>query len=79
MKENKIPSAEEHFPLSEEWGLTGKLVHEKMVEFAKLHVKAALASAAENAVSITDIDKYIYGSIVDKDSILSAYPEELIK
>ena len=41
---------------------------ETMVEFAKLHVKAALEAAAENV-----------WSKVDKDSIRNAYPEHLIK
>ena len=81
MKENKIPTAKE-FALHY-FHVTDEEEHEDVAnnlkKFAKLHVKAALASAAENAESITDIDKYIYGSIVDKGSILSAYPEELIK
>lgn len=44
-----------------------------MIEFAKLHVEAALKEASEN-VKITD-----YGYSVDKDSILNSYPVENIK
>ena len=57
---------------------------EYAVEFAKLHVKAALDAAAENATSFIDIDEntHVEGNVwseVDKDSIRNAYPEELIK
>ena len=51
---------------------------EAMIEFAKLHVEAALKQASED----TDV---IYRGhcfedyIVDKDAILNAYPSEKIK
>jgi len=50
-----------------------------MVEFAKLHVDAALKSACENAWAkhYRDSDGCEYD--VDEDSILSAYPLENIK
>ena len=44
-----------------------------MIDFAKLHVEAALKAASENA-EITD-----YGYSVDRDSILNSYPLENIK
>lgn len=54
---------------------------EALVKFAKLHVKAALESAAEKV--IIEDDEYIedghYTKIVDKQSILDAYPLDNIK
>jgi hypothetical protein len=51
-----------------------------MIEFAKLHVEAALKEASEKAIVNTEPD-YRGGewSIVDTDSILNAYPLENIK
>ena len=58
----------------------GKLPNNKvplvMIEFAKLHVEAALKAASENATS------YVIGGLtseVDEDSVLNAYPLENIK
>ena len=85
---SKIPTAEECFnnfvdfeicPLK---GYTSKQltndIKKAMIEFAKLHVEAALKEASENAetkwVKYTDHDYEI-----DKDSILNAYPLENIK
>ena len=50
-------------------------IPELMIEFAKLHVTEALKQASENAES------YIQGEsmVIDKDSILNAYPLENIK
>ena len=68
---------------------TAKSVQEVMIEFAMLHVKAALEAAAEKVKlkefrttpqdqdSISNDMGDIYG--VDKQSILNAYPEDLIK
>lgn len=57
-----------------------ELVANNYKEFAKLHVKAALETASENAVAEIELcrndDEYL---IVNKQSILSAYPEENIK
>lgn len=90
---NKVPTAEEfintHY-YSEQ---------QMMIEFAKLHVKAALEAAAVNSVmkqkryfsltkeeqvnclEIWNEDDYVpfCGVIIDKDSILNAYPDENIK
>lgn len=93
---NEIPTAEEflqnHHQISHFYNdETDKMccfsddVHKAMIEFAKLHVKAALEKAAENA-TVTPIDheeisegsfRPIWG--VDENSILEAYPEDLIK
>ena len=47
-----------------------------MIEFAKLHVEAALKAASENVFTDCDEDNNI---IADKGSILKAYPLENIK
>lgn len=59
------------------------LIPETMIEFAKIHVEAALKSAAENA-ELDDIgshngEEWISHTIVDKDSILKSYPLDNIK
>jgi hypothetical protein len=54
---------------------------EMMIEFAKLHVEAALKAASEKAESIEGWNTGFSGSAssVDKDSILNSYPLENIK
>lgn len=51
-----------------------------MIEFAKLHVMAAL-KAADDKADVTVIDVDMTGTIwgVDSDTILNAYPLENIK
>ena len=60
---NKLPTAEEQLMI---YGSSNAI--EAMIEFAKLHVKAAL----EKAAIYTD-------SYKQEQSILNAYPEKLIK
>lgn len=50
---------------------------DRMLEFAKMHVEAALKAAAEQAEIENDWDNQ-KGNI-SKDSILNAYPLETIK
>ena len=55
-----------------------------MIEFAKLKVTEALKAASEKADSFVnmDDDTYIEGNVwseIDKQSILTAYPLDLIK
>jgi hypothetical protein len=82
---NTIPTAEEFFLLDKNWGFAGKQVHRKMIEFAKLHVEAALKAASKNAtVTSVDHEEISEGSFrpiwgVDEDSILNAYPSTNIK
>ena len=82
--ENKIPTAEEFFDSSSlkisndtEYKYIQKVIKEKAIEFAKLHVEAALKAASEDAHT-KDVP-YTDDVEVDKDSILSAYPLENIK
>lgn len=89
---NKIPTAEEfikNYVRSSDGYSTNVVIDiedaiEFAKEFAKLHVKAALKTAA-NKATVTPIDhkeisegsfRPIWG--VDDDSILNAYPENLI-
>lgn len=78
----KIPTARE-FDGTFQLLTYGRLLQpsEEKIEFAKLHVKAALEAAAKNVRTITKEDpdwdtKY---QSIDKESILSAYPLENIK
>lgn len=84
--ENKIPTAEE-FAWSQEEDFKTILaeanyqeVYNLMIEFAKLHVEMALKEASENAelkYRINDIS--CNDKILDKKSILNAYPLTNIK
>jgi len=55
-------------------------VQEAMIEFAKLHVEAALKAAVKDAY-IEDFGSMQEGTtcIIDEDSILNAYPLNNIK
>lgn len=54
-----------------------------MVEFAKLHVQAALKAASKQAKTKEDVAIFAEGSyrtqVVDKESILNSYPLKNIK
>jgi hypothetical protein len=53
-------------------------ITDAMIEFAKLHVEAALKMASEKARTKEDVAIFAEGTynlvIVDKNSILNAYP-----
>jgi hypothetical protein len=76
--ENNVPTALEFFMKQK----TYTNIEQFMIEFAKLHVEAALKTADEKA-TVTPIDyeegswRPIWG--VDSDSILNAYPLTNIK
>ena len=99
MSKNKIPTAEdvikqqwskypdEHIDIKSIAGqlLLKKIIQDCMIEFAKLHVKAALEAAADKAEKKSPRVSY-YGiggtkeiPVVCGDIILNAYPETLIK
>lgn len=87
----KTPTAEEFLiqkgianPLGELWRLelsrdcyakTEKDIQKAMIEFAKLHVEAALKAASEQA-EVTNKPKFPgdVNWVVDMDSVLSSYP-----
>ena len=104
MKKNEILSAEELYFKTEQrlelqmatmdcFFTPYDVIRRTMIDFAKLHVKAALEAAVEKADAGCDFgnmkasDGNLYATyaghigkvIIIKDSILSAYPEELIK
>jgi hypothetical protein len=71
----QIPTAKELFDkmLSANDEVTST---EMMIEFAKLHVEAALKAAYEN-IEYTEVDSSV--PYVVEDSILNSYPLENIK
>ncbi len=81
---NNIPTAEEFLKdLQHEYEETGEYkmyfaidIPNKLKEFAKLHVEAALKEASENVIIDYDIGGY---SFVSKQSILNSYPLTNIK
>lgn len=83
--ENKIPTAEEYMS-SKGWAepkyilVGGKDVEKVMIEFAKLHVQAALEAASKNIkLDYSHLEAISGMVLVDKTSILNAYPLENIK
>jgi len=81
--ENKIPTAEE-FIVNNLNSFDWKEVKFAMIEFAKLHVKAALQAATEEATiddigSISPYGDWMPCNIVNKESIINSYPDKNIK
>ena len=79
----KIPTAEEfiqNFLMKNHKGNVGSNTERLMIEFAKLHVEAALEAASEGQI---ERDLYMmreYGESMDwKSSILNSYPLNKIK
>ena len=77
---NKIPTAEE-FSMDIEFLVEYDLVlfdniYKYAIDFAKLHVKAALENASKKVYADSDDDG---NTFIDKESILNAYPLENIK
>ena len=70
---NKIPTAEEFLETDKDWN---KTTAQMMIEFAKLHVEAALKEANRKVIVTYYYDE---GIRVNKDSILNAYPLTNIK
>ena len=78
---SKLPTAEEFFirVVGENPDEFNGYIKECMIEFAKLHVEAALKAASEEADYITDGQEHITDVWIDKDSILKSYPLDNIK
>lgn len=76
-----IPTAEEFFKNKRGFHLT---FEEMLIEFTKLHVRAVLKAASEEAVlsyKLNDdfgINKAGFHMVATKESILNCYPETLI-
>jgi hypothetical protein len=81
---NNIPTAEEFLNRDESGVFSDVDIARAMIEFAKLHVEAALKAASENA-EIEDIGspngngEWMSHEIINQNSILNAYPLDLIK
>jgi hypothetical protein len=78
----KIPTAEEFLNNIEIWD--GIFVHshnakKAMIQFAKLHVEAALNAVSKEEIHFSYSGKLVTGYILEKDSILNAYPLTNIK
>ena len=59
---------------------TDAKVKSLIIEFAKLHVKAALEAASENATAYREEDmRGGTWTLVDKDSVINSYPLDNIK
>ncbi len=77
---DKIPSAEEFRVkiFSKDMHLFNKEeVNKLLIEFAKLHVQEALKQASQKAD--LKLERYTDDWYIDTDSILTAYPLNLIK
>jgi hypothetical protein len=83
MKMNKLPTAEEFYFEITQCHINHRDVKTAMIEFAKLHVRAALETAATNSKTKEEIAIFMEGtyktSVVDKESILNTYNESNIK
>ncbi len=71
--EDEIPTAEKFLNSKGITGIQANTISNWMIEFAKLHVEAALKAASESESNGTE------GYKIYKDSVLSAYPLTLIK
>ena len=81
--ENKIPTAEEFWIENNAKGVWRSII---LIEFAKLHVEAALKAANKKAIASLDGDyengfhiEGPYDLCIDENSILNAYPLTNIK
>jgi hypothetical protein len=81
---NNLPTAEEFFTsvVGENPDEFNGYIKECMIEFAKLHVEAALKEVSKKAV-LTDevcdvLQEHWFDEYIDKDSILNAYPLDKI-
>ena len=79
----KIPTAEEfiqNFLMKNHKGNVGSNTERLMIEFAKLHVEAALEAACEGQIQRDLYMMREYGESMNwKSSILNSYPLENIK
>lgn len=74
----KIPTAEEFLEDNLSNPTKGWSEKKRLIEFAKLHVEAALKAAHKNA-KVTSTGYPQYNAVVTRYSIINAYPLENIK
>jgi hypothetical protein len=76
-----VPTAEEFLKEAQSNPNKGWTTRKLMIEFAKLHVEAALKEASEKVEYDVNHDTLLnyFPVVIDKDSILNAYPLENIK
>ena len=72
-----IPTAEEFYKQTTGCVMNHRDVKTAMIEFAKLHVEAALEAALEDSPHGSSTDIPSYEDM--KDAILNAYPLENVK
>lgn len=78
--ESKIkPTAEEFKRMHPKYVTNEVSVETLMIEFAKMHVEAALKEASDNVDYETDGQEHITDVWIDKDSILNSYSLDNIK
>lgn len=76
----KIPTVEEFLEDNLSNPTKGWSEKKRLIEFAKLHVKAALEAASENATAYREEDmRGGTWTLVDKDSVINSYPLNNIK
>jgi hypothetical protein len=81
-KDNQIPTAEQFLNRDESGVFNQVDIAQAMIEFAKLHVEAALKAASEKAETLYEphwSGEQEGSTCIDKDSILNAYPLTNIK
>jgi len=80
---SNIPTVEETYLKYTKCVMNHGDIKKAMVEFAKLHVEIALREASEKATTKEDVAIFAEGTyrtqIIDRDSILNAYPLTNIK
>lgn len=82
----KLPTAEEFFAdlprYDHQEHVYCPAAEDRAIQFAKLHVEAALKAAAEDVCINWDAIDLLYGDsekVINKESILAAYPLDNIK
>lgn len=85
--QNKIPTIEEHLNSRQgvyfKKGYWNGLDEDDIASLIKIHIKAALEAGAKQADVYNDpldtASAKVYKGVIDKNSILNAYPESNIK
>ena len=75
----KIPTAEEFYTQITGCVINHSDIKTAMIEFAAIHVEAALKAASENVDYTTDGQEHITDVWIDKNSILNSYSLDNIK